>query len=132
MTVLPTTREALVVKTSGHDKRGRVTELPTTVENVFLSVFTFHRPKTWSAQVPTYVSTVMGVRHLPRDPGSFFSSTLSAPMSSRTVANTDAGARFSAKALDAAHEKAVQKVLAWVDAGETAALDAVLAETPER
>lgn len=132
MTTLPTAREALTVKTSGQDKRGRVTELPTTEENVYLSVMTWHRKPGYQTPTARYVSQVMGVRHMPRQPGDIFSSTLSAPMSSRTVEVTDAGARFSAKNLDAAHEAAVRRVLELIDAGLTDDLDAVLAETPIR
>jgi hypothetical protein len=122
----------VVTRCTGRDGRGRTTELPTSDPSVFLSVFTFHHRPGYGTQTTRYITRVMGVRHMPRNPGDRFSSTLSAPMSAKTVDVNDGGARFSAKALDAAHAAGVRRVLELIAASLTDDLDDVLSETPDR
>ena len=119
----------LSTKVTGQDRRGRTTEIPTSDPDVFLSVFTFHHKRPGAS---VFRTSVMGVRKMPRRPGDVFSSTLSAPMSALTVQTRDAGTRFSAERLETAHAVALGTVCGMVNTGDTAALLAVLAETPDQ
>jgi hypothetical protein len=105
----------------GRDGRGLVTKFPTSIPDVYLHVSTSH----WKDR-KQFASYALGVRHLPRD--GIFSAELSSPMEGVQV-RTEPVARFSAKALQEAHIRALSVATLAIEEGR---LDKVILATPKR
>lgn len=116
--------KALPASVKGRDLRSRETRVPTSEPNVFLVLSTFH-----SGDRKQFVSQVMGVRtRSAEESGSIFDSWICSPMDTITV-HAAPVARFSAKAADAHHAEAQDRLAYAIECGMDFA--PVLAATPE-
>jgi hypothetical protein len=120
MTHRPNLTADAPTEVTGRDRRARETLIPTDTEDVFLSVHTYH-----DKDRKRFGTSLYGVR-VRRTDG--YTSKLLSLMDGRRLAGVPV-ARYSDKALDAAHTEALDKVREALTA-DADAYDGVLAATP--